>query len=204
MEITISVALNKSATTVRCVIVFDAALTCGCSSGSRMLASSKGRWCCRTSASWRTHVSREVTRVSSSGTLMSSDVISLSISSIGSNRNSWPPTTSKKCSWWTERWHGHKVGRSLQTGLMKNSLRMKNGMSGGVKKYIIIERYEWWEERDQGVRRRHEERNKRKEMRAWERSEGDGRRDADKRGNKRLEWFSYLYKIASKTTFLHY
>lgn len=75
-------------------------LTCGCNSGSRMWASSEGRWLSRMWVSWPTHVSNEVTMVSSSGTLTSSDMSSFSISSTGSSRNSWPPTTSKKCSWW--------------------------------------------------------------------------------------------------------
>lgn len=74
-------------------------LTWGCNSGRRMWASSKGRWPSRVGASWPTQVSNEVTMVSSSGTLTSSDKSSRSISSTGSSRNSWLPTTSKKCSW---------------------------------------------------------------------------------------------------------
>lgn len=132
---------------------FSAELTCGCSSGSRMWASSRGRWRSRMMESWATHVSKEVTTVSSSGTLTSSDVSSLSISSTGSRRNSWPPTTSKKCSWW--RWNGFKnrEGKSQisLTRQMNNELGMEKEKKRRKK---IIGRYEckriWvegWKER---------------------------------------------------------
>ena len=75
-----------------------------------MWASSEGRRLSRVWWSWLTHVSNEVTMVSSAGTLTSSEMSSLSISSTGSSRNSWPPTTSKKCSWQTDKWKSY-VGR---------------------------------------------------------------------------------------------
>lgn len=152
-------------------LITVAALTCGCSSGSRMWASSEGRWRSRVAASWPTHVSKEVTTVSSSGTLTSSDVSSLSISSTGSNRNSWPPTTSKKCSWWADGWNDYKrrEGKSrislktARTNEWKN-LQVKKGMRGGKK---TTGTYEWRAERDWGRG------GKRKEMKAYERSKED-------------------------------
>lgn len=165
-------------------------LTWGCSSGSRMWASSKGRWRCRVAASWRTHVSKEVTTVSSSGTLMSSEVSSLSISSTGSSRNSWPPTTSKKWSWWRERVkqsHGwnHCKSREVRTGFcfkewgwMNNVLHKTAGNEKVGKKTMgrcrVEEEIKGWSEA------RKEERMW--EMEDWERSERDGWESLEKKG----------------------
>lgn len=74
-------------------------LTCGGRSGSRIKARSSPRSCCRFWTSWRTHIIRAWKMVSSSGTLMSSLESSLTISAVGSSRNSWFWMTSRKCSW---------------------------------------------------------------------------------------------------------
>lgn len=77
-------------------------LTCGGRRGRRIKARSTPRSCCRCCTSYRTHIIKAWKIVSSSGTLMSSLESSLTISAVGSSRNSWFWMTSRKCSWNTE------------------------------------------------------------------------------------------------------
>lgn len=77
-------------------------LTCGGRRGSRMKARSTPRSCCLCWTSWHTHIIKAWKMVSSSGTLMSSLESSLTMSAVGSSKNSWFWMTSRKCSWNTD------------------------------------------------------------------------------------------------------
>lgn len=118
-----------------------------------MWARSKGRCRWRLAASWWTQVSREFTTVASSGTLMSSDVSSFAISSMGSSRNSWPPTTSKKCSCQSREQVAQTAKEANYFQISENGWIMNCKTKGEGK---TQEDFSWGQQEINGWRRRRE------------------------------------------------